>query len=119
MLSNTQKPTDTTPKTNTFGQPLDKLIDGELPFGWMAYQGDFFKTRDDYMVSLAVQSRKESDPERKIHLLNALIEYYYAYKAECQRMGECHEKWFEQSWIECDYISKFEDELSKLTKGNR
>lgn len=110
--------------TNSLGQPLDRLIDGELPWGWALKFKDYYKPKDDAMVSIAVQVRSTKDPIEKIQLLQNLIEYFYSYKLECEAKGECFAKYFEENWMHCHnsksddfvYIHPFENQLTKLRK---
>lgn len=104
------------PPTNTMGQQLDKLIDGELPFGWYAHNKHIVKPKNDRMVALALKT-KTPDEEIRIAALQELIRYFYSYKAECQSMGKCYAKYFDDMWMP-GYITPYEKELEEL-KGNR
>jgi len=107
---------------NSSGQPLDKLIDGELPFGWVYKYQSYYKPKDNEMVSIAVQIRSTKNLNEKISLLQNLIDYFYSYKKECEIKGECFQKYFDLNWMHCHnsksddfvYIQPYEDELNKL-----
>lgn len=108
---------------NSKGQNLDKLIDGELPFGWVLYFKDFYKPRNDTMVDLAMKTKCKNTSEH-IAALKNLIEYFYSYKDECSVKGECFEKYFELEWMHCKnsscedfiYITPYEEELQELLR---
>lgn len=114
------KKSQTSPQ-NSKGQNLDKLIDGELPWGWVLYFKDFYKPRNDKMVELANKTRCQNKDE-KISALKELIAYFYAYKKECSEKGECFEKYFDNEWMHClnnqskdfIYITPYEEELERL-----
>lgn len=76
------------------------------------------------MVELAIKTRTKNNSE-KITALQDLIHYFYAYKSECQDMGECFEKYFDDMWMHCKnsrcddfiYIIPYEEELKKLMQS--
>lgn len=76
------------------------------------------------MVELAIKTRTKNNSE-KITALQDLIHYFYAYKSECQDMGECFSKWFDDMWMHCKnsrcddfiYITPYEEELKKLMQS--
>lgn len=111
--------------TNSFGESLDKLTNGELPFGWIYKHKDYYKPKDDLMTAIAVQIRLTKEPTERIQHLQNLIDYFYSYKAECETKGECFKKYFEDYWMHCHnrnnvdfvYIKPYEDELNKLKGG--
>lgn len=108
-------------KQNSKGQNLDKLVDGELPWGWVIYFKDFYKPRNDKMVELAMKTHSK-DKDEKISALKELIAYFYAYKKECSEKGECFEKYFDNEWMHClnnqnkdfIYITPYEEELERM-----
>lgn len=50
---------------NSLGQPLDKLINGELPFGWVKHYEGYYKPKNDQMVQLAKATQTTKEPEEK------------------------------------------------------
>lgn len=106
---------------NSVNQPLDKLIDGELPFGWFHYYKDYIEPRENFMVSLAVKIQTTTGND-KIKALQELIDYFYEFKEDCQSKGECFTKYFDDMWMHCKnsrnddfiYIAPYEDELERL-----
>lgn len=108
-------------QSNTIAQPLDRLVNGELPFGWITYHKDYFKPKNDIMVALAMNTQVKNQDDR-IQALQILINYFYSYKQECKEKGECFEKYFDDLWMHCKnsicndfiYIKPYEDELQSL-----
>ena len=79
---------------NSFGQELDKLIDGELPFGWEHAKQDFIKPRDNKLFDLSIRASKTDNIDVEIKLLEEFIAFFKEYENECKAMGECYEKYF-------------------------
>ena len=86
------------PPKNSIGQNLDKLINGQLPFGWTIHYKHIMKPKDDVLIELALKTQT-SDKQKRIEALQNLIQYFYSYQAECQSMGECFAKYFDDMWI--------------------
>lgn len=86
---------------NTFGDSLDKLDNGELPWGWVSAKADFIRPRDDKLCSLSVNASKATSIDEEIALLKELIAYYYEYRKECISMGECYFKYFSDMHMHC------------------
>lgn len=116
-----KKKKEVTP-TNSLGESLDELQDGELPWGWVAKFKDYYKPKDDKLSSLAVATKGTMAKEEKVQKLQDLIEYFYEYKNECQSKGGCIAKYFDNMWMHCKnsrssdfiFITPYEDELKKL-----
>lgn len=51
--NNTKRDTNKNEKLNSFGEPLNHLIDGELPWGWISANKEFIdKTQSEYKYFL-------------------------------------------------------------------
>lgn len=103
---------------------LDKLENGELPFGWYSQNKewtDAFDIKEKKLVDYALTSRTAKGQE-KIDILREMIEYYYSLKKECYSKGECHKKYFQDGWEHChnsrnedfEYIEPYENELKEI-----
>lgn len=109
------------PQKNSAGEKLDKLVNGELPFGWYSHNQHIVKPKDAQMAALAAKTQTKNKNDKIVALQN-LIQYFYSYKSECQMMGECFAKYFDDMWMHCKnsrcddfiYISPYEEELQKL-----
>lgn len=88
-------------KYNSTGEPLDKLIDGKLPWGWVANYYYFTKPRDNKLYELSIASRKCKNIDTEIKALEDFINYYYEYQNECKSKGECFYKYFEDMHMHC------------------
>lgn len=103
----------------------EKLDHGELPFGWTAHHRDWFKPKDDALISMSNLAAIKN-PDQRIKQIQFLIEYFNSYRKEAHDKGECFEKYFEDMWMHCHnsrdkdfpFIKPYEEELAKL-KGNR
>lgn len=124
LFSRKKKVDSPTTTTNSLNQPLDQLIDGELPFGWTTHYKHIMKPKDDIIVELALKTQT-SEKQKRIEALQDLIQYFYSYQAECQSMGECFAKYFDGMWMHCKnnkcddfiYITPYEEELQSLVTG--
>lgn len=76
-------------KTNLSGEPLNKLVNGELPFGWITYSKSFIKPRDA-KVGEYMQKIDCSSIDSEIKGLTQLLEYCNSYRKECAKKGECY-----------------------------
>lgn len=101
---------------------VERLEDGELPWGWLARHRSWFEPKDKVITSMSVNLQNTKTTEQRIHQLEALIEYFYAYKQEAHQKGECFEKYFDDMWMHCHnsrnpdfvFIEPHEAELRKL-----
>ena len=88
-------------KTNTSGQKLDKLVDGELPWGWVTTYADFYRPRDNKLYDLSVSVANAKSIDEEIACLRVFIAFYYQYKNECISNGECYYKYFSDMHMHC------------------
>lgn len=79
--------------------PLDpalygKLVNGELPTGWLEFHRAYLDSRDEMLLML--ESEVGCAPDE--HSARALHEQYLAqfdaYRTECEQRGECFVKYF-------------------------
>lgn len=105
-------------KVNSFGEPLDKLVDGELPWGWVFANKDFVdKISTEWSVFLHrwVESRNANVAEQ-YGALKSLITYLEDAQKLCIQKGECFAYWFDGYIANQDYIDKRKAELEKIKK---
>lgn len=101
---------------NLFGEPLDKLVDGDLPWGWIAHNKDFTdKIHDEYSFFLQqwIDCRNRS-PKELYFALKSFVKYMEDVEKLCKSKGECFEFWFYNVLTSTDYILKRKDELKNL-----
>lgn len=120
-----KKNTQSKSATNSVNQPLNKLINGQLPFGWAMHFKSWYQPKDDAMVAIAVKLSATKDKNQRLELLQSLVDYFYSYKAQCKAQGECFEKYFDNMWMHCSnsrckdfvYIAPYETELNELKES--
>ena len=88
-------------KNNSFGDSLDHLEDGELPWGWYYAKQDFIKPRDEKLYELSAKASKVNSIDEEIECLEKLIKYYNEYKDECFSKDECFQKYFTDMHMKC------------------
>lgn len=86
---------------NSFGETLDHLVDGELPWGWVSAKANFIKPRDKHMMDLHIRSCNASSILEEKQLIEEFLVAFYAYKRECEEMGECYMKYFSDMHEHC------------------
>lgn len=82
-------------KVNSFGEPLDKLVDGELPWGWVVAYSDFtdrIKKEYSYFWQAWIDARKD-EPKKEISALKSLLQYMDDVQNMCNQKGECFGFW--------------------------
>lgn len=118
----------------TLNSPLNKLDEnGELPFDWLTANKGFIYSHDNKLNELHISCHESGiSLDEEIKRIKAFISYYYEYKSECERLGECYYKYFEDMHMKChnsknscfesvtpkeerlDYIEKNYDRLKQL-----
>jgi len=90
---------------NTFGEPLDHLVDGELPWGWVAAKKAFIEPRDKKLFDLHIRACKATSVLEEKALNEEFLEAFYSYKHECEQLGECYIKYFADMFERCQNSS--------------
>lgn len=101
---------------NSFNEPLDKLVDGDLPWGWITAHKDFTdKTQAEWGFFLQrwIESRK-AHPTEQYGALKSLLMYLEDAQKLCHQKGECFAYWFDGCIASQDYIDKRKSELADL-----
>ena len=82
-------------KTNSLGEPLDKLVDGDLPWGWLYANKDFTdKITAEYRHFLQCWWEEiGKDPRRECAALKSLLQYMDDVQQLCDQKGECFAFW--------------------------
>ena len=98
---------------NTNGQFLYKLTpDGELPFGWAAYNKEFcddIRNKYSYFLDLYSDSKYKS-PRNKYEGLKSFILFVEDAFNYCSSLSECHEKYFRECVFSMDLLQKAKEE---------
>ena len=80
-------------------EPLDpalygKLVDGDLPAGWLEFHRAFLNSRDELLLMLESETACAPDECSARALHEKYVAEYEAYRVECDRRGECFVKYF-------------------------
>lgn len=109
---------------NSFGQRIDKLIDGDLPFGWIAAHEDFTqKVQSDFLKLLKARGESiKKSPQERIAVLEKLVNFMRQNQKDCEEKGECFKFWFEcfilsndsNTGKEHNLLERYENELGEI-----
>lgn len=102
---------------NSLNEPLDELVNGELPWGWIAHNKDFTdEIEKEYSSFLQswVSSRSRS-PKESYSALSSFIEYIENVEMLCKSKGECFEFWFKEILTNEGYLEQRKEELFTLS----
>lgn len=83
-----------THNVNSFGETLDKLVDGDLPWGWVTAQKSFINRIEkefDRYWSAWIAAR--NTPINEHNTLKALLQYMHNLQLRCDKKGECFGFW--------------------------
>lgn len=103
---------------NTFGGSLDKLVDGDLPWGWVAHKKDFIEPIEkeySYFLQSWLDARNGS-PKELYSALKSFVLYMKDVEELCKSKGECYEFWFTECLTGKDYLKNRQQELDQLSK---
>lgn len=112
-----------------FNEPSNKLVDNELPWGWIAYNNEFIsKTEDEfnYFRTRWENAHNSGNPTETYGALKSLLKYMDDVQQLCNKKGECFGFWcseylINQKW-KLKLISEMEDLEnnmdSKITEHN-
>ncbi len=101
---------------NTFGDSLDKLIDGDLPWGWVYHNRDFTEPIEKeykYFLDKWINARTSSTAELR-SALKSFVLYMEDVEKLCKSKGECFEFWFNEILTGKGYLKQRKDELQFL-----
>lgn len=104
---------------NTFGESLDKLIDGDLPWGWVTHKKDFIEPIEKkykHLLNLWVNAKNDS-PQELYSALKDFVLYMEDIEKLCKSKGECYEFWFTEILTGKEYLKKRQQELKLLSKN--
>lgn len=79
---------------NSLGEPLEHLVDGELPWGWYAAKADFIRPRDKKLLDFHVKACEATSVTERKEYYEKFLDFYRSYKEECRLKGECYIKYF-------------------------
>ena len=96
-------------------KPLNKLIDGELPWGWITKHEAFTKPiMDKQKEYIAAWVNAPLGSFEKKEALSKYLDFLRSTKAVCEAKGECFSKWFTDIVADEKYFNRLEQELFTL-----
>lgn len=109
-------------KTNSIGESLDKLVNGDLPFGWYTYNEQEIQKWEKPISEMANAALHAETVNEQRQSLKELIDYYEKYRTYCYSKNDCWKKYFSDMWEHChnskhddfDYIKPYMDMLQNL-----
>lgn len=104
---------------NTFGEPLDKLVNGDLPWGWVSHNRSFtdkISKEYSYFLQAWVDSKSKS-PKELYSALKSFVLYMEDVEKICKEKGECFEFWFNEILTGKGYLKQRKQELKQLSSN--
>lgn len=109
-------------RADSIAKPLDKLVNGDLPFGWYSHNEQEIQKWENPIPEMANAAIHATNPDEQRKLLNKLIDYYEKYRIYCYSKNDCWKKYFSDMWEHChnskyndfDYIKPYVDMLQNL-----
>lgn len=102
---------------NAFGDSLDKLIDGGLPWGWLAHNRIFTESIEReylHLLNAWVDARNKS-PQELYCALKSFVLYMEDVEKICKAKGECFVFWFDEILAGKGYLEQRKQELKELS----
>lgn len=102
---------------NSFNEPLDKLVDGDLPWGWVTYNKIFIdkiETEFNYFRESWVDARNSKDQKTEYAALKSFLLYMDDVQKLCDKKGECFSFWCSEYLINQDWRNKLINQLHEL-----
>ena len=108
--------------TNSVGEDLDRLTpEGELPFGWMAYNKEIVKQMDDEWLVFRSAIDDADDPVKKYAAMKSFIIFLADGRKHYSKINVCAGKYFEEYYCDTPYshkiIKQFKELESELKKA--
>lgn len=104
---------------NSLNEPLDKLVNGDLPWGWITHNKDFIdkiSSEYSYFLDNWIDTRSKS-PKELYSSLKAFVLYMEDVEKLCKSKGECFEFWFYEILTGKNYLTIRKSELRKLEEN--
>ena len=101
---------------NTYGDPLDKLIDGELPWGWYSHKQDVveeIKAEHD-VIYAPWKAVHHGNPAAECEAIKQYLHDVKILRAKCYDRDECCGHYFSTSIAGEDWLKYAKDTLTNL-----
>ena len=104
-------------RTNVAGEDLNHLTpEGELPFGWMAYNKEIVKQMDDEWFSFRCAVDDAKDPVKKWAAMKSYLLYLEDGRKHYTQLNECAGKYFEEYYCDNPFTDKIRKQFPELEK---
>ena len=106
-------------RVNSCGEPLDKLVDGDLPFGWVAHNKAFTDKLENELSYFNKQVRNAEDdgnPTARRNAMKSLLRYMEDVQKLCDDKGECFSFWC-SDYLVGNYKIYIHEKLDALEKN--
>ena len=101
---------------NTFGESLDKLVDGDLPWGWIAHNREFTDRIENEFNSFRGKWVSARNTPAEHDALKSLLQYMDDVQQLCDQKGECFGFWCSEILIGQNWKNKLEKQLSDMER---
>ena len=107
-------------KVNSCGESLDKLVNGDLPFGWASHNKAFtdkLQSEMSYFNKQVSAAENDGNPVTKRNALKSLLQYMEDAQKLCDNKGECFSLWCSDYLIGNNHKKYVHDKLNALEKN--
>ena len=107
-------------KVNSCGESLDKLVNGDLPFGWATHNKAFtdkLQSELTYFNRQVWEAEYDGNPIARRNALKSLVQYMEDVQKLCDSKGECFSLWCSDYLIGNNNKQHVHDKLNALEKN--
>lgn len=114
--SNSSPSDNSNTEVNSFGEPLDKLVDGDLPWGWVTYNREFTDKIESEFRHFTKQwyDSNNGDPIKEYGSLKSLLLYIDDVQSLCDKKGECFGFWCSRILVGDNWKAELKDRLNYI-----
>ncbi|MBR5583125.1 MAG: hypothetical protein IKW21_01205 [Lachnospiraceae bacterium] len=107
-------------KVNSCGESLDRLVNGDLPFGWIAHNKAFTDKLEkelSYFNKQVWKAEDDGNPIARRNALKSLVQYMEDAQKLCDSKGECFSLWCSDILIGNGFKKNIASKLTTLEKN--
>lgn len=107
-------------KVNACGESLDKLVNGDLPFGWVSHNKAFtdkMQSELTYFNRQVWDAEDDGNPIARRNTLKSLLQYMEDAQKLCDNKGECFSLWCSDYLMGENQKKHTSDKLNALEKN--
>ena len=104
---------------NTFGEPLNQLVDGDLPWGWVTANRAFIdKIQNEYSYFLTQWNTcNDRAPIERLAILKSLLRYISDVQKLCASKDECYQLWCNEYLLNAKQLNELQSECKYLSEN--